>query len=563
MKREFRTLTVAFVLCVLVAWPVQSEVANPPEDAEAIEMGLKGLIDRMETSSLHKSMDLAEFIVSIHLLAHGEPPAPETFLAIRALSASFELGTPEILSLVIRGDEPGPTWDQCRQFLERFEEKTLQADPEVKALAALLKAMTPESIIAAVEAEEAKCLLPAPRPLPPPIETPVEPPSFNTYFGYLHDHSELSLDATGDPFEAYRVARDVGGLDFHALTDHAEFLILWPWNNKWKTLRQAADAADEPGVFAALWGFEWSNPVLGHINVMNSDGFVSCLAPFGLGDFFAWLHTEPQAFAQFNHPGDFNAIGTEFFHFKRYPLGVRQMTALELWNTNQSFDRYHYAGSWKSDTPYYDVANLKGWRIGAAGGQDNHREQWGFLNDFRVGVLAGELTREGIAEAFFARRTYATENSNLYLDFRSSGHPMGSRLKGLPRTFTVTASNGDGDNFQEIRLIRNGVVIQSVPVEGNPVEVEFNDPESQGNDYYYVIVTQTGDSNGNGRNDEAISSPIWFFDASPPCTKPPVCGLIASGATPGAGIGQMLFLAGLLPIFFLLRRKHFAGSKSP
>lgn len=553
----------SITIIIVLSLAGMSAGETPPEDAAAIEAGMHDVISTLDNSVLVKSMDPAEWIVSLYLMAHGEAPAPETFLAIQALSDVYGLDNAQILSLILRGDEPGPTWEQCRQFLGRFNEKGLEADSDAKALAGLLKAMTPEAIVAAVEAEEAKCLRPAPRPLPPPLETPVEPQTFNTYFGYFHDHSELSLDATGDPFEAYRVARDVGGLDFHALTDHAEFLILWPWSNKWKTLREAADNAYEPGVFAALYGFEWSNPVLGHINVMNSEKFVSCLAPFGLGDFFNWLHTQPDAFAQFNHPGDFNAIGTEFRYFKCYPIGVRQMTAVELWNTNQSFDRYHYAGSWTNDTPYYDVANLKGWRIGAAGGQDNHREQWGFLNDFRVGVLAEELTREGIAEAFFARRTYSTEDRNLYLDFRASGHPMGSRLKSLPRTFTVTASDGDGETFQEIRLIRNGVVIQSVPVEGNPVEVELSDPEGQGNDYYYVIVTQTGDANADGRNDEAISSPIWFFDAPAPCAKPPACGMITPGATPGAGFVQTLFLAGLIPIFYWLSRQRFAGIMNP
>jgi hypothetical protein len=35
-------------------------------------------------------------------------------------------------------------------------------------------------------------------------------------------------------------------------------------------------------------------------------------------------------------------------------------------------------------------------------------------------------------------------------------------------------------------------------------------PRPFGKAYYYVIVTQGDDNDGNGRNDEAISSPIWI-----------------------------------------------------
>jgi hypothetical protein len=47
-------------------------------------------------------------------------------------------------------------------------------------------------------------------------------------------------------------------------------------------------------------------------------------------------------------------------------------------------------------------------------------------------------------------------------------------------------------------------------VSDSNVQVWFKDQEAAGPHYYYVIVRQDDDNDDNGRNDEAISSPIWI-----------------------------------------------------
>jgi hypothetical protein len=189
-----------------------------------------------------------------------------------------------------------------------------------------------------------------------------------------------------------------------------------------------------------------------------------------------------------------------------------QLVGIETWNGNDSFDDYYYDGSWFSffDYSYWDVGNLRGWYLGALGGQDNHSPHWGTRNEFRTAVLAEGLTREQIVEAYLNRRFYATEDRDLYLDLRCQGYPMGARLSGVPREFEVTACDGSGDTFQEVRLYRDGTLLQTQAVSGDCVEVSFTDPSPIGANYYYVIVRQNDDNDGNGRNDEAISSPIWI-----------------------------------------------------
>lgn len=500
-------------------------------------------------------MDYGELTVSLFLKAHGRPPSPAEFFIIRETARTFSATPEEVLSLVLREDQPGPTWDQCRRFLERARAKSAAA-PDAAALAAKLAAIPPDWVLRELDALDRAKSGDAPGLPEAPQSEPAVPMEYPTYFGYFHDHSELSLDAEGDPYEAYRTARDVADLDFYSLTDHAEFLILWPWDNKWDTLRDAANAAYQPHRFAALWGFEWSNPLLGHINVMNSEGFVSAVDTYSLRRFHRWLSRQDRAFGQFNHPGDFNLTGAEFRYLRLFPDGVANMVGMEVWNESVSFERYLYGPSYESETGYFDLANQKGWRIAPAGGQDNHRRGWGLKNDFRVGVQAGELTRDGIAEAFLARRFYSTEDKDLLLDFRSSGHPMGSRLKGLPRVFTVAAGDRGGDGFEWVRLFRNGELLREAAVSGNAVEVVFEDPDGAGNDYYHVIVTQTDDGDRNGRNDEAVSAPIWFEDGPAGTPRTPACGTIATVDGPGAGgIGLLASGSVVILLLALLRRR--------
>ena len=551
-SREFRCV---FAIAAAVA-VCAGAVAAPPQDAAAIQSGIAGFVAVVETSSPAKRLDYGELTVALFLQAHGRAPSPAEYFMIRETAEAFSATPEEVLSLVLREDQPGPTWDQCRRFLERVRAKGAAVPPDAAALAAELAAIPPDQVLRELDALDGAKSGDAPAVPEAPQSEPAAGVAYATYFGYFHDHSELSLDAEGDPYQAYRTARDLAELDFYSLADHAEYLILWPWDNKWDILCDAANAAYQPHQFAALWGFEWSNPLLGHITVVNSEGFVSAVDTYSLGSFHRWLSKQAGPFAFFNHPGDFDYTGQEFRRFRLFPEGVPNLVGMELWNESNGFDRYHYAGSWESDTSFFDLALQQGWRIAPGGGQDNHRRGWGLRNDFRIGVQALELTRDGIAEAFLARRFYSTEDKNLLLDFRSSGHPMGSQLAGLPRVFTVTAGDRGGDGFERVRLFRNGELVREAAVSGNAVEVVFEDPDGAGNDYYYVIVTQTDDGDRNGRNDEAISAPIWFLDAAKEEARKPVCGTVMTTDGRGAGDLGLLASGGVVALLLALLRRR-------
>lgn len=483
--------------------------AAQPLDQAATQAAMQALIDHLDSPAYAARASWGEHVVLSYQAAQGRAPTRLEFYTLQALGEHTPLSRSAILSMALRGEELAPTWAQVQALVERVNLSDWVVTPAVQQRAQELSQSTPAQIEAELQARLAERPAGSPQPSTSrPSFTPNE--VYNVYYGYLHAHSELS-DGEGTPDEAYSYARDEGGLDFFSLTDHGELMQLWPWENRWDQLKAAAEAHYAPGEYVTLWGFEWSNPLLGHMNFLNTEDYTSFLTDFGLVDAFAWLAARPEGFGKFNHPGEYDMLRLEFFHFTRlFPEVVEQMAGIENWNGNNTFEEYYYNGSWTNDYSYWDVGNRRGWYLGAEGAQDNHSPNWGTRNDMRVGVLATELTREAIIDAYRQRRFFTTEDKNLELDFRSHGFPMGARLdSALERLFEVTACDDSGDIFQEVRLYRNSNQIAVQAVDGNCVAASFSDSFSYPA-YYYVIVRQTDDQDGNGRPDEAISSPIWF-----------------------------------------------------
>lgn len=490
------------------------EVAGWPEDAPQVRQDIEQLSAWLDSPEYAREVTWEEHIVLAYKAAQGRTPTLLEYLLVQGLRTDSGIRRSDVLSFAMMGDDASPSWDKCRAFAGTKSVDAFRSSAETRAVAITLDTTSPEEVVPALEMTPGEMIASISdirnKRIPDTTTAPNE--MYETYFGFLHAHSHLSLDAdpAGTPESAYAYARDEGQLDFFSLTDHAVFLIIWPWENKWKRLREVADAADDPGKFTALWGFEYSNPLLGHASVLNTDEFTHTLKTFTFPGLYKWLATRPEAIAQFNHPGDFDALAIEFLKFRPYSGAVPIMMGMETWNTNSGFDGYFYRGS-SIDDPRspLDDANSRGWFVGALGAQDNHQRDWGTLNDFRTGVLAKSLTREGIIEAHRERRFYATEDKDLLLDFRCSGYPMGSRLKGVERSFVVTLDDRSGDTFNEVRLYKNGKLIARQAVAGTQAEARFVDPISPFENFYYVMATQNDDNNGDGRNDEALSSPIW------------------------------------------------------
>jgi hypothetical protein len=249
----------------------------------------------------------------------------------------------------------------------------------------------------------------------------------------LHNHTRLS-DGHGDPRNAFGSMREAG-LDAAAITDHTN--LPDPYVNGldergWHQLRGLADAADRAGEFVAIRGFEWSHPVLGHINVWDSPDWTAPASPGArdLHRFYDWLESAEAADAltSFNHPGSRGTV-LRFEQFAlRLPLRPR-MVGLEMFNKT---DDYLLELDEAGRSPLVQCLDAE-WRPGLIGVTDEHGRDWGRpQGKGRTGLYVRELSRAGVREALAARRAFATRLKGMRLAATLGGAFMGQELS-LPR----------------------------------------------------------------------------------------------------------------------------------
>ncbi len=189
-------------------------------------------------------------------------------------------------------------------------------------------------------------------------ETRLDDEPLQLLFGDLHNHTLLS-DGAGDPRTAFAMMR-AAGLDFAALTDHASIphhaletaidaadypddearalARLAPHSlddEGWLLTGELADEADEPGVFTAFRGFEWTEPWLGHANVWFSEQFQHVHTPARIDGLHRWLADQaPEALFGYNHPGREPGL---FADYSFDPVVAPRMVSLEVFNRYSDF----------------------------------------------------------------------------------------------------------------------------------------------------------------------------------------------------------------------------------
>lgn len=365
----------------------------------------------------------------------------------------------------------------------------------------------------------------------------------------LHNHTMLS-DGAGDPALAYESMRSAG-LDVAALTDHATLSdgalsildrLLPDGVNRvtglsrggWRRTRELADAADQPGEFTAIRGFEWTNPLLGHVNVWFTEDYTDVLDATLMGGFYRWLAREDgflglgdggaDGLAGFNHPG---REPGRFNDFRYEPKAHDQLVSLEMFNR---YDDYLFEG-WADgvSSPLVTCLNA-GWRPGLSGVTDEHGTDWGYPEGKgRTGMWVTENTRAAVFRAMTERRFFATRVSGLRLDATADGAPMGGSLR-RPRgdvRFAVDLDRGadwDGRRL-DIQVLRPG---DGVPVVADVVEAtagrvtRFTVPlDVDDGDWVVLRVSDPSEPNGTPGPDGhpcndfgvAYSSPWWFDPA--------------------------------------------------
>ena len=303
----------------------------------------------------------------------------------------------------------------------------------------------------------------------PPTRTSRLDPSIRLLYADLHNHSLMS-DGLGDPESAFQLMR-AAGLDVAALTDHASIphhaldaldLAHYPHRealaiartapasldaDEWRRTAELADAADEPGQFTAIRGFEWTEPWLGHANVWFSGDYLGVTTPGRLHGLQDWLRDhEPDALFGYNHPGRERG---RFHDFEPLDHLRSRMVGLEAFNRREDMVLSQY----EDDRGNPVVACLDaGWRPGLTGVSDEHGVDYGIVGKGRTGLWATEHSRAGVRAALLSRRTYATREPGLLLDATLNGVPMGGTVERLAGASAVDLDAADDLRGRDVEL---------------------------------------------------------------------------------------------------------------
>ncbi len=305
----------------------------------------------------------------------------------------------------------------------------------------------------------------------------------NLYRGEVHAHT-LESDGSGTPEEAMAYARDVGKVDYFAVTDHCCYLT----QEDIERQKAIADSFNADGKFAALHGYEvsWGNrDFYGHMNVLGTPWFAAA-DKHSLYDIYDKLTADPFALAMFNHPidrwGDFNSFGG-YTKERDARVALAEIKRAEYDN--------HYA-----------LALARGWHVAPVSNEDNHRKDWTTKTSSTGVALAYALTRDNIMDAFRRGRTYSTMDNTMKIWYRVNGEWLGSRLanpKQLSAEVEISTERAEGIGVVEL-VSEDNIVVASVKA-GLRRRFTWRVDLLPDFDYYYIRV----------RNGElyTVTSPVY------------------------------------------------------
>jgi hypothetical protein len=314
----------------------------------------------------------------------------------------------------------------------------------------------------------------------------------HVYYGDLHNHCAIGY-GHGSVEEAFQNARLQ--LDFCCVTPHA----WWPdipvgeeslaavvaYHQRgfqraaegWEHYQAQVEANHAPGQFVTLMGFEWHSLRYGDHHILFKDARGEIIRAASLEELRQALRR-------------LAALGVEGLLVPHH-IGYRQGYRGLNWETHTAefsplveiMSMHGASESDASPVPYLHTMGpcdggstlqhglAQGKIVGVLGSTDHHSAHPGSYGHGRVGLWAGSLTRAGLWEALWKRRTYALTGDRIALAFAVNDAPMGSVLAPVMERQVEIEVEG-GDALDSVELLCNNEVIErwhpplAAPLEG-------------------------------------------------------------------------------------------------
>ncbi|MCK5803964.1 MAG: DUF3604 domain-containing protein [Lentisphaeria bacterium] len=233
---------------------------------------------------------------------------------------------------------------------------------------------------------------------------------------------------------------------------------------EWAEFQQVTRAQNTPGEFVAFPGYEWQgNARWGDHNVvLREEGTEICQART-LPDLYAALR-RIDAIAIPHHTA--YMPGMRAPHWKACDTSISPYSEIfsvhgcsETDEERPGLRRNPHMGPGTADGTYR-AALLRGLRLGAICSTDNWTNMPGHWGHGLMAVLAPELTREALWEAFRARRVYGVTGDRIELDFTCNDAPMGSILP-YTKARQLRVHAVACDEIDKIEILRDERVIHT------------------------------------------------------------------------------------------------------
>jgi len=355
-----------------------------------------------------------------------------------------------------------------------------------------------------------------------PVSVSAEPPAERLYWGDLHSQTYFS-DGLRCPEELYHFARHEGFLDIFALADHSESLT----DRQWEYFVAVTNDADDPGRFATLVGFEWTNHWPGHRNLYypGDGGPILRRGERTVEDLQRLYDVAGEHGALLIPHHTANVVMGVEWEAGHAPEHERLVEIHSVWGNSE---RPASAGNpfpirtsgGEQDGRHVIDALDMGYRLGFVGGGDIHDgrpgdelhhlqaepDQYHLLRRQGImGVWAPELTREAVFDALWDRRCFATMNVRTPIRFEVCGAFMGQSVAcDDERAIRLWAASEVP--IVRATIMRSGEDWRAIEPNQCIVDWRVEDAGSAASDYYYARIERADGRLG-------WSSPVWVNGA--------------------------------------------------
>ena len=333
--------------------------------------------------------------------------------------------------------------------------------------------------------------------------------SYTLLYGDTHRHTDLSRCAMcydGSIEDTYRYAIDTVAIDFLAISDHDQDLLMHRFDRiqrpdpvqryMWWRSQKLCDLFHLPATFLTLYGFEHGGSMAqrgGHKNVIYTKRANPCIELDAPEDLFAAL--EGRDAIAIPHQLADGPSATDWSKFN-----PKYEVVAEIFQARGS---YEYQGCPREarvirEGNFVWDALERGVKTGIIASSDH-----GTVHGAYAGVYVEEVSREGIMEALRARRTFGATDT-IGVEFTIGGdHAMGEEVTvaGVPRLRVQMIGT---DVLERVDVVRDNRFVYTRSPEAPELEFVFEDTDLQPGQscYYYVRAIQQN-------NEMAWSSPVW------------------------------------------------------